>query len=435
MRMLVFTGSTAAVSIQRPQVFRVTGRVWACASHVNHCVCWEPVVLHHWGADLWSFFTHWGVEENHHGPRQEQQNPLRVLLCFVCPPHPKWSLGLFHLSNTGSFVISRLEDSLTRGLLADWCCEAITSWKYGNFCLRNGVYEHPVLIRVPLFCRYYTREDTEDSVKYISGTILDDRPVRVDFDWGFQEGRQWGRGRSGGQVCCCTLKTYNEFLRSHSQWMLPLWIQSRTWWWQVCWPLHMCGMASCRFGTNTAQTMMLISSQLSGCCWLFCLGLLWEFTLEIMDKLRNSGQYMSERIDEMSDDWSTYIGPFFASLSNSLTLVECTERRVWKIGAKRAGSAAATGGIWATCSHGRTSVSSTKSQTKRQSIVLPFRFLCLYPTPKPAKMFATDRCHFCKLKFTFGFQLHCDLHTPSENHQESTCVLSKTLLNHSSSVF
>ncbi|KAJ8541800.1 hypothetical protein K7X08_002616 [Anisodus acutangulus] len=32
--------------------------------------------------------------------------------------------------------------------------------------------------------------------KYISGTILDDRPIRVDFDWGFQEGRQWGRGRS-----------------------------------------------------------------------------------------------------------------------------------------------------------------------------------------------------------------------------------------------
>jgi len=29
---------------------------------------------------------------------------------------------------------------------------------------------------------------------------LDDRPIRVDFDWGFQEGRQWGRGRSGGQV-------------------------------------------------------------------------------------------------------------------------------------------------------------------------------------------------------------------------------------------
>ncbi|CAK9162681.1 unnamed protein product [Ilex paraguariensis] len=49
---------------------------------------------------------------------------------------------------------------------------------------------------------FYSREDAEDSVKYISGTILDDRPIRVDFDWGFQEGRQWGRGRSGGQVLC-----------------------------------------------------------------------------------------------------------------------------------------------------------------------------------------------------------------------------------------
>ncbi|XP_027925668.1 nuclear cap-binding protein subunit 2 [Vigna unguiculata] len=50
------------------------------------------------------------------------------------------------------------------------------------------------------FVLYYSREDTEDACKYISGTILDDRLIRVDFDWGFQDGRQWGRGRSGGQV-------------------------------------------------------------------------------------------------------------------------------------------------------------------------------------------------------------------------------------------
>ncbi|KAK4749801.1 hypothetical protein SAY87_027250 [Trapa incisa] len=50
------------------------------------------------------------------------------------------------------------------------------------------------------FVLYYSREDTEDAVKYVSGTILDDRPVRVDFDWGFKDGRQWGRGKSGGQV-------------------------------------------------------------------------------------------------------------------------------------------------------------------------------------------------------------------------------------------
>lgn len=29
---------------------------------------------------------------------------------------------------------------------------------------------------------------------------MDDRPIRVDFDWGFKDGRQFGRGRSGGQV-------------------------------------------------------------------------------------------------------------------------------------------------------------------------------------------------------------------------------------------
>ena len=50
------------------------------------------------------------------------------------------------------------------------------------------------------FVVYYTRKDTEDCVKYLNGTMVDDRPIRVDFDWGFVEGRQFGRGRSGGQV-------------------------------------------------------------------------------------------------------------------------------------------------------------------------------------------------------------------------------------------
>ena len=36
--------------------------------------------------------------------------------------------------------------------------------------------------------------------RYINGMTLDDRPVRADYDWGFKEGRQFGRGRSGGQV-------------------------------------------------------------------------------------------------------------------------------------------------------------------------------------------------------------------------------------------
>lgn len=35
---------------------------------------------------------------------------------------------------------------------------------------------------------------------YINGTILDDCAIRVDWDPGFTEGRQYGKGASGGQV-------------------------------------------------------------------------------------------------------------------------------------------------------------------------------------------------------------------------------------------
>ncbi|KAG4070608.1 hypothetical protein HA402_013528 [Bradysia odoriphaga] len=50
------------------------------------------------------------------------------------------------------------------------------------------------------FIEYYIREDAENSMRYINGTRLDDRIVRVDWDAGFIEGRQYGRGKSGGQV-------------------------------------------------------------------------------------------------------------------------------------------------------------------------------------------------------------------------------------------
>ena len=45
---------------------------------------------------------------------------------------------------------------------------------------------------------------------YINGTRLDDRIVRTDWDAGFVEGRQYGRGKSGGQV-----KTFRSFLTNH----------------------------------------------------------------------------------------------------------------------------------------------------------------------------------------------------------------------------
>ena len=36
--------------------------------------------------------------------------------------------------------------------------------------------------------------------RYINGAKLDERLLRTDLDRGFEEGRQYGRGKSGGQV-------------------------------------------------------------------------------------------------------------------------------------------------------------------------------------------------------------------------------------------
>ncbi|PAA90790.1 hypothetical protein BOX15_Mlig030016g1 [Macrostomum lignano] len=50
------------------------------------------------------------------------------------------------------------------------------------------------------FVEFYTRSDAENAMRYVNGTRLDDRVIRTDWDVGFQEGRQYGRGKSGGQV-------------------------------------------------------------------------------------------------------------------------------------------------------------------------------------------------------------------------------------------
>ncbi len=60
------------------------------------------------------------------------------------------------------------------------------------------------------FVEFYTHQDAMgkcisfcnllDSVKYLTSTTLDDRVIRVELDPGFAEGRQYGRGKQGGQV-------------------------------------------------------------------------------------------------------------------------------------------------------------------------------------------------------------------------------------------
>ena len=50
------------------------------------------------------------------------------------------------------------------------------------------------------FVEYTSHEDANRAVEILNRTTLDGRVIRVDWDIGFTEGRQYGRGKSGGQV-------------------------------------------------------------------------------------------------------------------------------------------------------------------------------------------------------------------------------------------
>lgn len=49
------------------------------------------------------------------------------------------------------------------------------------------------------FVEYFTREAAAAAVNYISNTTCDERTIRCDLDGGYLPGRQYGRGKSGGQ--------------------------------------------------------------------------------------------------------------------------------------------------------------------------------------------------------------------------------------------
>lgn len=50
------------------------------------------------------------------------------------------------------------------------------------------------------FVDYFTHEDALDCLRFLNGTKLDERIIRTDIDPGFKDLRQYGRGKSGGQV-------------------------------------------------------------------------------------------------------------------------------------------------------------------------------------------------------------------------------------------
>ena len=50
------------------------------------------------------------------------------------------------------------------------------------------------------FVEYYKSEHALNCLKFISNTVCDDQIIRCELDAGFIPGRQYGRGKSGGQV-------------------------------------------------------------------------------------------------------------------------------------------------------------------------------------------------------------------------------------------
>lgn len=61
------------------------------------------------------------------------------------------------------------------------------------------------------FVEFYTHAEALAALRYVSGTKLDERIIRCDIDLGYSEGRQFGRGKSGGQV-----RIFQRYFRPNS---------------------------------------------------------------------------------------------------------------------------------------------------------------------------------------------------------------------------
>ena len=61
----------------------------------------------------------------------------------------------------------------------------------------NSVSYHPCGF---CFVEYAKRSDAALAINTLNRSVMDGQVIRVDWDWGFEPRRQFGRGRTGGQV-------------------------------------------------------------------------------------------------------------------------------------------------------------------------------------------------------------------------------------------
>lgn len=81
--LLLPPGPEQAFGVQGPPIQGDAGGVWGGAAGVDNAVHWEYVLLHHGGASLRALLPRRRDQEDHHGARQEFQDPMRFLLRTV----------------------------------------------------------------------------------------------------------------------------------------------------------------------------------------------------------------------------------------------------------------------------------------------------------------------------------------------------------------
>ena len=57
-----------------------------------------------------------------------------------------------------------------------------------------------IYVLLLLISRFESHEVAENAVYFFSGLKIDGQPIRIEMDWGFSDGRQYGRAVDGGQM-------------------------------------------------------------------------------------------------------------------------------------------------------------------------------------------------------------------------------------------
>ena len=99
------------------------------------------------------------------------------------------------LENSDTVYIGNLTFYASESQIKDFfsCCGEVR-------CIKMGLNR---ISRTPCgfaFVQFYNHRAAVCAVDLLNGAKFDDRFIKVEIDPGFKEGREWGRGKTGGQA-------------------------------------------------------------------------------------------------------------------------------------------------------------------------------------------------------------------------------------------